>query len=63
MKDKRRERRPATRLMDIKNERMRWMCTAGSKEKEGERDGSRKVRGQSRERRMEGRNREGDTWQ
>lgn len=29
MKDKRRERRQASRLMDMKNERMRWVRTAG----------------------------------
>lgn len=48
MKDKRRERKQAIRLMDIQNERLRWMYTAGSKEK----DGRRKVREQIRERRM-----------
>lgn len=37
--------------MDVQNERIRWMCAAGSKEKEGEEHGKRKVRGQCQERR------------
>lgn len=52
MKEKRRERKQAIRLMDIQNERLRGMYTAGSKQEEREKDGKRKVREQSQERRM-----------